>query len=169
VGGPIALNDLTEVVAELWGVKDQPDQSPEPHPEGGEGREAQHPLDQRPNVQSEDVVGTEVEQRDFLRWLWSEIRQLPPRQCAALLLNLRDAGGCGVLELLELLGIASLRQVAEAMAMPAEQFAGLLDKLPLPDAAIAEALGCTRQQVINLRKVARERLERRRRGMEKIL
>jgi hypothetical protein len=34
-------------------------------------------------------------------------------------------------------------------------------KLPLDDATIAGLLGATRQQVINLRKCARERLERR--------
>jgi len=37
--------------------------------------------------------------------------------------------------------------------------------LPLEDAAIAERLGLTRQQVINLRKSARARLARRMRGL----
>src|SRR5205807_8592240 len=109
-------------------------------------------------------VATEVERRDYLRRVWVEIRQLPARQCAALLLNLKDAGGWGAIDLLELLGIATLRDIAAALAMPAEQFAVLANDLPIDDATIAMRLGCTRQQVANLRKVARERLERRMRA-----
>jgi hypothetical protein len=45
--------------------------------------------------------------------------------------------------------------------MPDEVFAGLWSRLPLDDASIAELLNITRQQVINLRKCARERLARR--------
>jgi DNA-directed RNA polymerase specialized sigma24 family protein len=159
VGGPMELHDLVHVVAELWGVKDQPAQLPEPR-EGEEGSDpVQELADPRGNV------ATEVEQRDYLRRLWTEIRQLPPRQCAALLLNLQQAGG-GVIELLELQGIASFREIAAALDMPPEQFAELSNDLPIDDNAIAARLGCTRQQVINLRKVARERLERRMRAGE---
>ena len=45
--------------------------------------------------------------------------------------------------------------------MPAPELAALWPDLPLEDAAIAERLGLTRQQVINLRKSARARLGRR--------
>jgi hypothetical protein len=159
VGGPIEINDLIAVAAELWGVKDQPTSLPEPR-EGEESDPIQELAD--PGV----GVATEVEQRDYLRRLWAEVRQLPPRQCAALLLNLRDAEGVGVIELLELRGIAGLREIAATLDMPADQFAALANDLPIDDAAIAARLGCTRQQVINLRKVAQERLARRMRGSE---
>jgi hypothetical protein len=46
----------------------------------------------------------------------------------------------------------------------AEEFANLWNELPLEDASIASLLGVTRQQVINLRKSARERLTRRMKG-----
>jgi hypothetical protein len=39
--------------------------------------------------------------------------------------------------------------------------AAVWNELPLEDAVIAERLGATRQQVINLRKCARARLSRR--------
>ena len=46
------------------------------------------------------------------------------------------------------------------LEMPAEEFVEVWKRLPLSDIEIAEMLGLTRQQVINLRKCARERLAR---------
>jgi hypothetical protein len=61
-------------------------------------------------------------------------------------------------------GIATMREMAQALAMPAEEFAALWNDLPIEDARIAELLGLTRQQVINARKSGRERLARRLKG-----
>jgi hypothetical protein len=82
----------------------------------------------------------------------------------ALLLNLREADGRGCLALFPGTGVASLRQIADALEFPAERFAELWPRLPLDDATIAGLLELTRQQVINLRKSARERLARRLKG-----
>jgi hypothetical protein len=74
------------------------------------------------------------------------------------------AGSLRVTDLISLLpytGTATIEQIAEALEFPLEEFLELWNKLPLDDATIAEFLGATRQQVINLRKCARERLERR--------
>jgi hypothetical protein len=103
----------------------------------------------------------EVEQRHYLRKLWVEVCQLPLRQRAALLLNLRDSQGRGVVALLPLTGIASMRQISEILELPPEMFATLWNELPLDDVVIGEQLGITRQQVVNLRKCARQRLARR--------
>jgi DNA-binding transcriptional regulator LsrR (DeoR family) len=51
--------------------------------------------------------------------------------------------------------------------MSAEKFASIYVELPLDDATIAEHLGIPRQQVINLRLSARERLTRRMKAIEK--
>ncbi|HEV7509848.1 MAG TPA: sigma-70 family RNA polymerase sigma factor [Thermoanaerobaculia bacterium] len=107
----------------------------------------------------------ELRQRDQLQALWTEIRRLPPRQCTALMLNLRDEDGCGAVALFPLTGTATMREIAEVLGMPAEQFAELWNHLPMDDASIAELLGVTRQQVINLRKSARARLARRLKGL----
>ena len=104
-----------------------------------------------------------MERRSYLQRLWSEIVLLPPSQRAALLLNLRDLQE-GVIVLLPLTGVATIRQIAEAVAIPPEEFARLWNDLPLDDAAVAVRLGVTRQQVINLRKSARARLARRMRA-----
>ena len=90
---------------------------------------------------------------------------MPVRQRMALLLNLRDEGG-GVAGLLPITGIATVRQIAAALEMADEDFAGLWPRLPLDDASIAGLLGVTRQQVINLRKCARERLARRMKAID---
>ena len=82
----------------------------------------------------------------------------------ALLLNLKDATGRGCIGLFPASGIASIRHLAAAVEIGAEEFAALWNDLPLDDARIAQLLDLTRQQVINLRKSARERLTRRLRG-----
>src|SRR4029079_4859469 len=101
------------------------------------------------------------DRKSYLEKLWSEIRELPQRQRAAILLNLKDSQGNSMIEMLPVTGIASIRQIAETLEIRAEDFAGLWNKLPLDDNQIAERLGITRQQVINLRKSARDRLARR--------
>jgi DNA-directed RNA polymerase specialized sigma24 family protein len=105
-----------------------------------------------------------LQQRDHIALLWEEIRRLPPRQAAALLLNLRDAQRGNALMLLPLMGIASMREIARTLGMSAEDLAAIWNRLPFEDAEIAGLLGITRQQVINLRKSARERLARRMRA-----
>jgi DNA-directed RNA polymerase specialized sigma24 family protein len=99
--------------------------------------------------------------RQTLARLWAEIGLLPQPQRFALLLNLRDEdGGCALTSLPET-GVASIREIARAIEIPAPKLAELWKDLPLNDLAIAAMLGISRQQVINLRKSARERLARR--------
>ncbi|HKQ78454.1 MAG TPA: hypothetical protein VJ810_32440 [Blastocatellia bacterium] len=154
---PIELDDLVEIVAALWNVKDIVEQS----------REGDEKNDQFARLADQRAdLGTEVERRLFLKWLWEEIVQLPVRQRVALLLNLRDEQGGGVAALLPIAGVATLRQIAAALEMEDEEFARLWPRLPLDDASIAGLIGAARQQVINLRKCARERLARRMKAIE---
>lgn len=102
----------------------------------------------------------ELEGRERLKRLWEEICQLPPRHRAALLLNLKDKAGESVITFLPLLRIATIRQIAEALDFSPEHFATVWNGLPWEDLKIAEHLGVTRQQVINLRQSARARLGR---------
>ena len=150
-GEPIELNLLVTTIAELYGTKDDVN-------EFESGDEAIQSLAQLPDKCD---LSAEIEQRHYLRHLWLEIRQLPLRQRLALLLNLRDAQGRGVMALLSLTGTASIRQIAEVLEMEAERLASLWNELPLADSVIGEYVGATSQQVVNLRKCARERLARR--------
>jgi DNA-directed RNA polymerase specialized sigma24 family protein len=106
----------------------------------------------------------QAERRIFLQRLWEELQRLPVLQRAVLLLNLRAPDGRGCIELLPATGIAGLRQVAKALAMSAERLAELWNDLPLEDARVAELVAVTRQQVIDARRTARERLSRELKG-----
>jgi RNA polymerase sigma factor (sigma-70 family) len=102
-----------------------------------------------------------LDQRRLTARLWREICDLLPRQRAALLLSLRDGRGAGLLPMFPVTATASIREVAAALEMPASELAALWNTLPLDDRSIAERLGCSRQQVINLRAAARKRLSHR--------
>ena len=154
VGGPLELDDLVNTVADLQGIKNVAVESGP-----GDDEETDDPYEGLPDTSSN--FADELEQRRYVERLWQEICELPARQRAALLLNLRDDKGGDVIALFPMLGVASIRQIAKALELPAEDFAALWHDLPLDDATIAERLGLTRQQVINLRKSARERLARR--------
>ncbi len=156
-GRPVLLDELVGIVGELQGIQ-------EPHRVQSQGEEREEGVGASicellpdPAV---DIART-VERRFYLELLWKEICQLPQRQRVALLLNLRDAQEGDALILFTLTGIVSLRRIAEVVELPLDELTALWNKLPLEDMAIATLLGITRQQVINLRKSARERLERR--------
>jgi len=149
-GGPIELDQLVGIAAEAWGIKDSPVQSYDDDPLLGE-------------TLADGKVGIDAVLADRLQLerLWEDVCNLPVLQRTALLLNLRDAQDGSVIAFLPYLGIASRDEIAESIAMPPDQFAVLWNDLPLEDLRIAQMLGITRQQVINLRKTARERLARR--------
>jgi hypothetical protein len=119
------------------------------------------PVANEPSAERATSDGDPVEARQYLSVLWTEIRALPPKQQSALLLNLRDPSSGNAIVLFLTLGIATLNEVADAAGMTAAGLAAIWDDLPLEDLRIATQLGMTRQQVINLRKSARERLSRR--------
>ncbi len=150
-GHPIEFDRLVSIAAQVWGIRDQPVESFDDENSHLRGS----------MVDASVRVDVALEQRLHLEKLWAEVCELPRLQRAALLLNLRDAGGGSVIAFIPFLKIASRQQIAEALSLSEERFAELWNKLPLDDASIAGLLGITRQQVINLRKTARERLARR--------
>jgi hypothetical protein len=158
VGCAVELDELVNVLAALWEIR-EPTETALPNVEET-GRIYDGLADPH--------AGTDItlDQRHHVRRLWDEILQLPPRQRAALLLNLRDEHGAGVLALLPLIGIASMEAIAQALELAEGELAKFWYDLPLEDAAIAGLLGVTRQQVINMRKAARERLRRRMKTFE---
>jgi hypothetical protein len=144
IGGPCRFEDLVDALAAALDVRDEEAASlPETV------------LDERPSVDSG------LEARELLARLWLEIRELPAGQRVALLLNLRDDAGGEMLSGLIAAGVAPPAEVALALGLDEEALGRLLPELPLEDLRIAERLGLSRQQVINLRKSGRLRLERR--------
>lgn len=148
---PVALDDLVSLIAEVKGVKDVPEQVRE--------EEGERPLEQLSDPRTR--LDATVERRIQLERLWREICELPLRQRLALLLNLKDVDGKSQIEMFPFTGIATMRQIAGALEISDDDFARLWNDLPMEDAAIAARLNLTRQQVINLRKAARQRLAKR--------
>jgi len=142
-GQPVEIEALVTCAAELWQMVDVPAVTIDDQDHAGASEPAR-----------------DVENREFLVKLWEEIRQLNRPQRVALLLNLRDEGGPAT-DLFPLLGVATVEAIAETLELTPDQFAPLWRELPIEDRDIASLLGVSRQQVINLRKAARERLARR--------
>jgi DNA-directed RNA polymerase specialized sigma24 family protein len=142
---PVELNELTQLCANITGAVDQPQD-----------------VDRLEDtlVDSGALASVRTELAGWVRQLWSEIGSLPDRQRAALLLNLRSSQGTAI-ELIEDLGVATFGELADVLGMTKETLAQLWNRLPLDDKEIAEKLGVGRQQVINLRSAARQRLQRR--------
>ena len=149
---PVEMEQLVGLVMAVWGVRDS--------------RRVQN-ADEDPDEVWKSIpdprsdTAAVVERRMYLAALWREICDLRPMQRAALLLNLRERSGQDMLPMLVMVGVATLGEIAESLDMPLNALQDMWDDLPLDDMAIARRLGVTRQQVINLRKSARERLARR--------
>ena len=148
---PLELDQLTALIAGIWQIEDKPVESLDADASAVPGRQ----------LAAETHPVTIIEQRELLQLLWREICQLPRRQRVALLLNLKNPHGINTVTLLPATGIASFEQLAETLEIPLPEFEKLWADLPLDDLRLAEYLGATRQQVINLRKTARERLVKR--------
>jgi len=150
-GRAIELDELVGIVAEACKIKDQP-----------VGREGDGERARLENIADERRrVDREVDRRIYLERLWGEISRMSPSHCAALLLNLKDARGACAVELFLITGVASFAQLAAALGQTEEWLAIIWNRLPVDDLTIAQHLGLSRQQVINLRKSARQRLVKR--------
>jgi CRP-like cAMP-binding protein len=144
VSAPIYFDTLIDVIASLIHL---------------EQRRIDVPID--PSLPAEGAsLETDLELRTSLRELWRDIQQLAPRQRAALLLNLRDKHGREIVSLLPRTRTATIAEIADAVQIPLGDFGELWRKLPLSDAEIGKRIGASPQQVIKLRRLARERLRR---------
>jgi DNA-directed RNA polymerase specialized sigma24 family protein len=151
VSAPIRFDQLVQRMALEWNVQELVQPAPQPHPDNPEEFET---------IDSAPPVGMTIERRQWLMHLWKQIADLNLNQRTALLLNLKNLDGSSAATLFVFTGIASLRQMASLLEMPPAQFAELWPRLPLGDLELGSLLQLTRQQVINLRKCARERLAR---------
>ena len=136
-GGPLEFDEAVSLAALALGIRDQP-----------------LPLESidRQAPSSGDTGAFDK----HLRKSWEEICELSLPQRTALLLNLRGETEPSALALFPLTGIASVSDLAAVLEIPAIEFAEMWNRLPLGDGEIAQRLGLTRQQVINLRLSARE-------------
>jgi hypothetical protein len=157
VDGPCRLGEAVTVVADLLGIPERMNAGT------GTGVGAGTAADDEPHaaMRVAPAIDRQLEQRDFLARVWSEVRALPIRQRVALLLNLRDEGQQDALTLITTADVATHDELSACIGLSPVELTALLPDLPQDDLAIATRLGVTRRQVINLRKCARERLARR--------
>ncbi len=133
---PIELHDLVRVIAEFLQISDRA-----------------APIEAADEIASAQVSPSEeLAWKEYLRWLWRTLEQLSAPQCAAFILHAEVLGD------FEAHGLASIRTIAPRIGFTPEKLATLWRDLPLDDLRIAAELKCTRQQVINLRRVARDKL-----------
>jgi DNA-directed RNA polymerase specialized sigma24 family protein len=140
--GPLELAVVVDLAAAAWQI---------PLVEIDDGTIIENVRDPRPGA---DVA---IDHRRKVERTWMHICELPVRQRQALLLNLKG----DAINLFAITGTASLRALAAALEMNVETLASIWSDLPLSDNEVASRLGCTRQQVINLRMAGRKRLANR--------
>jgi hypothetical protein len=150
--GPLVFEVLVDVAADWSGVK-------EAHfslfDEACEGI----PLAERLSDHSPSAE-TRLIDNEYMHQLWREIAELPLVQRQVILLNLRSSAG-GTIQLFDVLGVASVGEIADALEMERLAFAKIWKELPFDDARIARDLGLSAQDVANRRSSARQRLFRR--------
>lgn len=144
LGQPIPLRQLVDVLGELLEISDRKESLDHVWPSGAVAR-----------AEMADPAPSPVDAlkwNEYLRWLWREMARLTLPQRSAFLLH------STVVHEFEFRGIASIRQIAGLLEIPAETLAEMWNEIPLGDLVIAARLARARQQVINLRRVARDRL-----------
>ena len=165
--GWLYLRELVETLAELRGIKYIPPR---------ETVETDEFLASF-SLPKDNLVEREKNLHD-LRFLWEEIKELPRFQRLALVYNLREDDGKEVNCVWFESGIATLAELAEVFEIADAEMAELLVKLPFSDRQIAAVLGIEDEAKVNkiikcetkignLRKVAREYLQRRMQGKQK--
>jgi hypothetical protein len=147
-GRPLRFADLVTIINQLRRIEER-----------SELTEDQIPP--RSSLRAAGDVASSFEDKEFLKNLWQEIGLLPLRHRAALILNLKNDRGDGLITLLPLTRVATIEQIAGMLEFSLDEFARIWPELPWDDLTIADHFGITRQQVINLRQSARSTLRRR--------
>lgn len=140
---PIELRHLVDVMGELLEISDRKESLDAVSPAGTSPAETADPAPSPVDA---------LKWHEYLRWLWSELIELSVPQRTAFLLH------SDVAREFEICGIGSIRNMAAILELPAEAMARYWNEIPVEDFTIAKLLKRERQQVINLRRVARDRL-----------
>jgi hypothetical protein len=151
-GGPVRLDHLVALL-HRYSVSPHETQQPAAHEDDNASRDWEN-LPAQAEATEYQVYLREVTER-----MWKGIWNMPVEHRRALMLNLKGADG-GDIQLVDYLQLASREEIARCVEVPSDQFERLWPNLPLDDNRIAELFGGTRQQVINWRSAARDRLRR---------
>jgi len=168
LGDPVELDHMVAIIGSLFRIKDPPGEAPEPS------------VTPRPDHQ--------LYLNEMIKRLWETLQDFEHRWLMAFLLNMpgytKEARG--EIEVFEKCGAASRAEIGRLLALSGKEYGFLADAtppaaadpgfaegrmemlwphLPLEDILIANALGCEKQQVINLRAVAHQKAAKRMREL----
>lgn len=152
VGAPVALDELVSIVGEIIGTNTRSSTEQNDCFSGSAGEIWS---------EAESFVTERIDKQTYLKKVWQEICQLPPEQCAALLLNLKEKDGSDITVIFVSSGVATISEIASVLDVSIEEFLDIWNKLPLSDEEIALRLGVSVRQVGSLRQSGRRRLWRR--------
>lgn len=151
VAGPVELDELVGTLAVLLNIRDFPAVSLSED----ENRYITERI-----ADSSLHFSTSLDLSETLRYLWSEILQLPPNQRDTFCLSFEDDSGDDLFSLLLDAGIVTLPQIAQALSRPLKNLLHLWQQMPMDSAGIAEEMKATRQQVNKWRFRALRQLEK---------
>lgn len=141
---PLELNELTRRIAEIQKIEEAPPLSLNSMPENADMSIAD----------AADLASSVLDKLaafELRAQVWPLVCACPLRQKMTLLLSMERE---------ELLLLATLSEIANALELPPNQMLSLWRTLPLSDRALGERLEITPKQAANLRKCARERIAR---------
>jgi RNA polymerase sigma factor (sigma-70 family) len=149
--GPIELETLVEMFAELTGTNIQPSIPIEPN-------------DDYWNRQLMDQANRSdrrIETCEKLILIWNEIKLLSPNQRYALSFGMVDEDGENILDLLIRTDIVTFAQLASDLGIPIDKLMDIWKQIPMDSSTIADYLGATRGQVNQWRFRALQNLKKR--------
>jgi RNA polymerase sigma factor (sigma-70 family) len=151
VDGPIEFEDLVELIALFRNVQEQPAESIE-LAEEQQGLQLADPTPRN---------DARLENKEMVRKLWEEVKQLPPNYRIALCLGPVGEENDDLWDLLLTTDVVSLPELAEGLEISLDQLTEIWPRLPMDSKTLAEYLGVTRSQVKKWRFRAVERLRER--------
>jgi hypothetical protein len=151
VEGPIALDTVVSIIADIRGIKDMPTVSFDNDED-----------DLARNLSDSNLrIDTVLEMREPLKLFWEGLCQLPRKQFKAYILYARDSSGEDLISLFISAKIATEAEIAQLLDLPLEEFRDLwLKRLPLDNETIAREIGVKLKRVYKLRSLAGNRLRK---------
>src|SRR5262245_44838414 len=151
VDSPIEMDALTELLALLLDIKEQPAESIEQSNEKS-GREYED------STIRNDL---RLQGKETLNKLWDEIKRLPPVQRDVIRLSLEDENGNDLWSIMMTAEVITLPQLAADLGLSIERLMDLWEKTPMDGPTLARHLGAIRSQVNKWRFRAMRRLRER--------
>lgn len=136
IGGPVRLEDLVKVLVSLLRLKEPEHKSID---------------DLDPNITGSSPNETEMEAVELLERLWQVVQSLPREQRDVFVLGFEDHAGQDLFTALLVARIATVKELAEGLAMTVEEIIRLRLEMPMDTKSIATRLNTSRANIAKWR------------------